>query len=201
MGYRTLSETDKRSIEYDIKQMYENEMINRANPSSSSSISINLQTSGTSKATTTTRTTTTSTSTNSTSSSTLNTTKKLTAMEEFLEAIGQDIVSQGDTSTRATIVDEIYSYRSLISKYINKNKGKTLSCLTFWKAHEFTLPYMFSLAKRYVCTPATSVPAEAAFSVSSYVARKERSRLSAQNLQQTMFLKVCINRIYKIDIH
>lgn len=169
--------------------MHDNEMINRAN-SSSLSMLVNLEISRPSSKTTT--TTTTSTSTNLTSSSIVNTKKKLTAMEEFLEAIGQNIVPQDDVDTRATIIEELYNYRSLIGKYISKNKTKTLSCLTFWQTYEFTLPYLFTLAKRYVCTPATSVPSEAAFSVSSYVARKERSRLSVQNLESTMFLKVCI---------
>ncbi|CAF4213360.1 unnamed protein product [Rotaria sordida] len=78
-GYRVLSDTDKRSIEYDIKQMYENDIINRAN-SSSSSTSI-LNNSGMSS--TTSKTTTTTTSTNLTSSSKSNTKKNEQLWKHF----------------------------------------------------------------------------------------------------------------------
>ncbi|CAF3188923.1 unnamed protein product [Rotaria sp. Silwood2] len=153
---------------------------------------------------TTSKTTTTTTSTNLTSSSKSNT-KKRTTMETFLESIGDDIVLENNGGTRATIIEELYTYRSLVNQYNSKNKPNTLSCLAFWKIYEFTLPYLFKLAKRYICTPATSVAAEAAFSTASYIARRERSRLSVKNLEATMFLKVYIKienllyeNIYKI---
>jgi hypothetical protein len=46
------------------------------------------------------------------------------------------------------------------------------------------------MAKQLVNTPATSVASESAFSTSAYVGRKERSRLSIENLASTVFLKV-----------
>ena len=126
------------------------------------------------------------------SSSKLNANKKSTAMEAFLNSIGNNIVPNSTTGSRVTIIEELHNYRSLVDKYNIQNSPSTSSCLTFWKTYEFMLPYLFKLAKKFVCTSATSVPAEAAFSVSSYVFKKERSRLSVKNLEAIVFLKVSI---------
>lgn len=168
--------------------MYENDMINLTNSSSSSS-SIAILNNSTVASTTT---TTTANSSNLPSSSKSNTKKRRTAMETFLESIGDDVEPENSSNTRVTIIEELYTYRSLVQKYNSRNKPNTLSCFVFWKTYEFTLPYLFTLAKRYLCTPATSVAAEAAFSTASYIARRERSRLSVKNLEMTMFLKVYI---------
>jgi hypothetical protein len=141
--------------------MHANDMINLANSSlsssSSSSILINIETSNTSSKSTST----TPVSTNLTASlSKTNTKNKLTVMEAFLESIGDDIESQDNGGTRASIIEELHTYRSLLNKYNSKNKPNTFTCFSFWKTYEFTLPYLFTLAKRYVCTPATSVPSE-----------------------------------------
>ena len=165
--------------------MYENDIINHANSIlSSSSISISNN-SGISTITSKTAATSTLTA-----SSKTNTKKERTTLEMFLESIGDDIALENNGGTRVTINDELYTYRALVNQYNCKNKSNTLSCLTFWKIYEFTLPYLFKLAKRYICTPATSVAAEAAFAIASYIARRERSRLTVKNLEITMFLKV-----------
>jgi hypothetical protein len=168
--------------------MHANDLINLTSSLSSSlsSILINSQAPSVSTKTTT------FTPTNLTLSLKANLKKKQTAMEDFLESIGDNTETPTNDATRGTIVEELYNYRFLINKYINKHSADMDTCLLFWKTYEFTLPYLFTLAKRYVCTPATSVPSESAFSTSSYVARKERSRLSVKNLEATMFLKVCI---------
>jgi hypothetical protein len=56
--------------------------------------------------------------------------------------------------------------------------------------HSLIVLLLNFLPKQLVYTPATSVPAESLFSISSYLARKERTRLSAKNLAATVFLKV-----------
>lgn len=172
-----MSEADRKSIEYRIKEIYENETKNRNQLPSSSSSSMS--------------------SNSPTIASNWNSVrsrnkpkKKLSAIEDFLQSIGEIVVTEEEKSGRAVIVEEIHNYRSLMIKFIKNHTKKAMSCFTFWQTYEFTLPFLFSLAKRYLCTPATSVPSESAFSISSYVARKERSRLSAQNLEMTMFLKV-----------
>ncbi len=45
------------------------------------------------------------------------------------------------------------------------------------------------MAQCYLSASATSVPSESAFSVSAHYGRKERSRLSAENLAMSVFLK------------
>ncbi|CAF3881450.1 unnamed protein product, partial [Rotaria sp. Silwood1] len=194
-GYRALSDADKRSIEYDIKQMYANDPIN-INSSSPSSLRtaelVNSETNSTSNTTATTALT------NSSSSSKIYVNRKLTAMETFLNSVGDHIVQNNTSTSRTTIIEELRNYRSLVNKYNTQNLPDTSSFLTFWKTYEFTLPYLFKLAQKFGCTPATSVPAESAFSIASFVYRKERSRLSAKNLEATVFLKVSIRTIYYI---
>ncbi|CAF3393895.1 unnamed protein product, partial [Rotaria sp. Silwood2] len=115
---------------------------------------------------------------------------KPTAMEVFLNSIGDDSVQKPTTSPRASIIEELYNYRWLIAKYNSLYKASTSSCLNFWKLYGAMLRLLSKITRQLVCTPATSVPSESAFSMSSYVARKERSRLSVDSLTATMFLKV-----------
>ncbi|CAF3464859.1 unnamed protein product, partial [Rotaria sp. Silwood2] len=68
-------------------------------------------------------------------------------------------------------------------------KNSTVDATTFWKVHGEEMPLLKELAQRYLVTPGTSVPSESAFSLSAYVARKERARLSPENLGYTVFLK------------
>jgi hypothetical protein len=111
-------------------------------------------------------------------------------MEIFLISIGEDIVQKRNNSARSSIIEEIHNYRLLITKYSDRLKTPTLSSLDFWKTYEKTLPRLSKMAKQLVNTPATSVASESAFSTSAYVGRKERSRLSIENLASTVFLKV-----------
>jgi len=115
---------------------------------------------------------------------------KPTAMELFLNSIGEDNFQKPTTSSRASIIEELYNYRSLIVQYNSLHKVSTSSCLNFWKTYEAAFPRLSKLAREFVCTPATSVPSESAFSMSAYVARKERARLSIDSLTATVFLKV-----------
>jgi hypothetical protein len=64
-----------------------------------------------------------------------------------------------------------------------------MDALTFWKTHGEQMPLLKAMAQRYLATPGTSVASESAFSVSAYIARKERARLSPENLSYTVFLK------------
>ena len=51
------------------------------------------------------------------------------------------------------------------------------------------LPLLSNLAKVHLVACDSSVPSESAFSCSAYVACKERSHLSTENLAYTVFLK------------
>jgi hypothetical protein len=92
------------------------------------------------------------------------------------------------------------NYRLLATKYNTNHRPSASSRLDFWKTYAFTLPVLFKMAKQLVCTPATSVPAECAFSISAYLGRKERARLSVKNLSTTMFLKVSFQNIYYVAL-
>ncbi|CAF1675622.1 unnamed protein product [Adineta ricciae] len=59
----------------------------------------------------------------------------------------------------------------------------------FWHEHVDTLPKLTSLARRYLSIPSSSVGSESAFSISSYILRKNRLNLSSKNLGISMFLK------------
>lgn len=63
------------------------------------------------------------------------------------------------------------------------------SAIQFWKLNKDRFPLLSHLAKIHLTACATSVPSESAFSISAFVARKERARLSGQNLAYTVFLK------------
>ncbi|CAF4381507.1 unnamed protein product, partial [Rotaria sp. Silwood2] len=57
------------------------------------------------------------------------------------------------------------------------------------KMHYVQLPLLSNLAKVHLVACGSSVPSESAFSCSAFVARKERSRLSPENLAYSVFLK------------
>ncbi|CAF1336977.1 unnamed protein product [Adineta steineri] len=65
--------------------------------------------------------------------------------------------------------------------------------MNFWNEHRIQLKNLFKLATYHLVTPATSVTSESAFSTASYLLRKQRSRLTPQNLSSSMFLKDKIN--------
>ena len=63
------------------------------------------------------------------------------------------------------------------------------SAATFWNCYQHSLPTLSMFAKKYLATPATSVPSESAFSKSSYYGRKERTNIHSSTLSQSVFLK------------
>ncbi|KAM9307434.1 E3 SUMO-protein ligase ZBED1-like [Pholidichthys leucotaenia] len=60
--------------------------------------------------------------------------------------------------------------------------------LTYWKEHKNIYPHLFSLAKQYLCTPASSVPCERVFSKAGEVVGKKRNRLSPKTAEKILFL-------------
>ena len=111
---------------------------------------------------------------------------KRSAVGAFLQAVGRETNNTG--KKRTTLNEEIRNYRLLASQYVtmNDNEGATLR---FWKMHAEKLPILATFARRFLATPGTSVPAESAFSTSNYIGRKERSRLTPENLSTIVFLK------------
>ena len=125
-----------------------------------------------------------STSTQSTTE--CETTSKRTPVNAFLQSVGHE--SMNTKGKRATLVEEFRRYRLLAAKFMEL-KDAASSVLQFWSTYARELPILSSLSRRFLATPGTSVPAEAAFSISSFIGRKERCRLTPDNLAATVFLK------------
>ena len=181
-----MSDGDKRAVEYEIKQMLNNddfEIDDRSSTSFSQSASTLFA------AATITADTTSELSTSKSGKKV-----KPTAMEAFLTSVGEDTVEREIITSRASIIEEFHNYRSIIGKNNARHKPSTSSCLDFWKTYQATFPLLAKIAIQVVCTPATSVPSECAFSMSAYVGRKERAKLLVESLAATVFLKVSFQR-------
>ncbi len=129
------------------------------------------------------------------SSSELNGTRKRSAIDHFYESIGdlshQEATVVNGASDKAKIIDDIRNYRTFVTKFtLNlKREFDETSAMTFWKQYGDHLPLLSKIARKLLCMPATSVPSESAFSLSAYLGRKERARLSDENLSSSVFLK------------
>jgi hypothetical protein len=118
---------------------------------------------------------------------------KKSAMDIFNESVGDGIngdhLDSGDANRKAAIIDDIRNYRAAVTKFNLKHKLNESSATTFWKTYGQNFPELGKLTRRLLCAPATSVPSESAFSVSAYLGRKERARLTEENLASSVFLK------------
>ena len=64
-----------------------------------------------------------------------------------------------------------------------------------WSNNEKNFPHLATLARKYLCVPATSVPSERAFSTSGYVVNDKRSCLLPENVNKLVFgLKILTNK-------
>ena len=61
------------------------------------------------------------------------------------------------------------------------------SPLEWWTNHT-RFPYLSVLAKKYLAVPATSVPAERAFSIAGHIVSQKRSCLLPENVNRLVFL-------------
>ncbi|XP_044130797.1 E3 SUMO-protein ligase ZBED1-like [Bufo gargarizans] len=60
--------------------------------------------------------------------------------------------------------------------------------LEWWRLHQANFPRMASLAKKYLCIPATSAPSERAFSTSGNIVTRHRSALKPETVDKLVFL-------------
>ena len=111
-------------------------------------------------------------------------------MEQFLLACGESpiIHNHKAKSRRLTINEELTLYKDYVSNFYREYRTGAFA-LDFWKKHQIDFPILSQFARAYLSIPGTSVSSESAFSISAYVARKERARLSSENLSYTMFMK------------
>lgn len=58
----------------------------------------------------------------------------------------------------------------------------------WWRTHEASHSEMAQLARKYLITPATSVPSERLFSLSGHVVQKKRASLLSENVNRLVCL-------------
>lgn len=85
-------------------------------------------------------------------------------------------------SERESIEMELNSYLQAVEV-----DGET-NPLEWWRQHEANFPRVASLAKKYLCIPATSAPSERAFSTSGNIVTCRRSALKPERVDQLVFL-------------
>jgi hypothetical protein len=114
-----------------------------------------------------------------------------TALEMFNDSIGEvsSEVNQRDQNKKAVIIEELHNYRKYASHFNLNHKPDATSAIKFWKIYGNAFSNLKTLAKKMLSTPATSVPSESCFSISSFLGRKERSSLTGENLSLCVFLK------------
>ena len=164
-GYLTFSSSEKVKIERQLKQKCKEQ-----NQYASSNITSSTTAPSTSEC-----------STQSTNRSFKSINEKSNRLNKFLKSIDKNV--QIDKSKPKTISEEI-AYYGYLCRQISD-----LDALNFWRLYGEQMPMLKAMARQYLATPSTSVPSESAFSSSAYVARKERSRLSIENLAHTIFLQ------------
>lgn len=98
-------------------------------------------------------------------------------------AVGKDFeVRMAATSVRDKASEEVKRYRERDPLPLQKKP------LQWWKEQQ-NLPLLSSLAKRYLCIPATSVASERVFSTVGDIVSTKHSLLKHENVDQLIFLK------------
>ncbi len=88
--------------------------------------------------------------------------KDLSAAEQLLEEqSGQQLLGDDDEElTEPAIKTEVRLYLGMDKKL----RPRDLDVLNWWKVYQDRLPLLASLARQYLCIPATSAPSERLFS-------------------------------------
>ena len=60
--------------------------------------------------------------------------------------------------------------------------------LKWWKDHQTAYPILSKLARKVLCIPATSAPAERLFSVTGVILYQRRARITDDNTAETIYL-------------
>ncbi len=78
--------------------------------------------------------------------------------------------------------DEMMRYKEVKPLPLSTNP------LHWWREHEEEFPLLSCQAKRYLCIPGTSVPAERIFSTAGDIVTAQRSALKPEHVDQLLFL-------------
>ena len=115
---------------------------------------------------------------------------KKSRIDQFLESITDPIdqssrTAKPSTTHTALIIEEFRNYKLFAARYVIDGGS---DALLFWRTNQNLLPLLSALAKKYLASPASSVPSESAFSVSANYGRKQRARLLPENLAMSVYL-------------
>lgn len=102
------------------------------------------------------------------------------------DLLGDVFITNVEPATKSRLQqanDEITNYRKEPVLPMNENP------LAWWEKNGFQFPMLGRLAKRYLCVPATSVPAERVFSTAGDVVSSQRSALKPSHVDALIFLK------------
>ena len=103
--------------------------------------------------------------------------KKKTALEIL---IGEDD-DERSQSNKSSLAEEFNDYLRVVPLKSRAN------VLQWWSHNSAQFPNVVKLAKKYLCVPATSVPAEQVFSVAGEVINNKRSSLKPENVDMLVF--------------
>ena len=134
-GFRALSDAEKRDVEFEIKQMLADNLVDTEQSPSTLTSQLSSNLSNTVAATTTI-----SHGANKSLISNFNKSHKPTAMESFLDLIDDDTVPKSNYYQRSTIVEELYNYRLSVTKFNTKNHPSVSSYSYFWKRNSMSFP-------------------------------------------------------------
>lgn len=90
-------------------------------------------------------------------------------------------------TTNDKALDEVMRYKEL------KPLPLSVNPLNWWREHEGEYPLLSWQAKRYLCIPGTSVPAERIFSTAGDIVTAQRSALKPEHVDQLIFLNKNLN--------
>ena len=71
--------------------------------------------------------------------------------------------------------------------------------MKFWDRNQFQLEHLYKYTVHHLASPEPSITSESAFNTASYLLRKQRSRLTPENLSSAMFLKDKLNDNFNIS--
>lgn len=88
-------------------------------------------------------------------------------------------------------------WRNELTKYYNTTRAdKDVDILAWWSTHLHEYPCLAKMARDFLGTPATSVPAERLFSKAGLIIRKHRNQLTAESARSL----ICLNSWYMSNL-
>ncbi|CAJ1057870.1 hypothetical protein F7725_004922 [Xyrichtys novacula] len=124
--------------------------------------------------------------------------KSLASAERTFSALDSllacDSSTDSDTETNEQDVHNNQSITNEILMYFGQQPlSKTESPLSWWKSNKTKYPTLASLAKSFLCIPATSTPSERLFSAAGNIASKKRASLTPKHVDMLKFLHCNLN--------